>query len=177
MREVLLDNGVRVITEKRPDVRSATVGVWVGQGSAHETAESGGASHLMEHLVFKGTERRSAHEIALSLESLGGVLDAYTTREHTSFQAQVLDEHLPVALDVLADLVLHPRLDPADLELDGRLIRPTVVETLEEAVADLAVPADSVGGLGHAVGYLDVRSLHHELRRSHLKRKERKRKS
>ena len=99
MREALLDNGIRVITEQRPDVRSAAAGVWVVQGSAHESPESSGISHLMEHLVFKGTERRSAHEIALSLESLGGTLDAYTTREHTSYQAYVLDQDLPVALD------------------------------------------------------------------------------
>jgi len=122
MREALLDNGIRVVTEERPDVRSVAVGVWVGQGSAHESPESAGVSHLMEHLVFKGTERRSAHEIALSLESLGGSLDAYTTREHTSYQAHVLDEHLPVALDVLADLVLHPRLDSADLELEKDVV-------------------------------------------------------
>jgi predicted Zn-dependent peptidase len=122
MREALLDNGIRVVTERRPDVRSIAVGVWVGQGSAHESPESAGVSHLMEHLVFKGTERRSAHEIALSLESLGGSLDAYTTREHTSYQAHVLDEHLPVALDVLADLVLHPRLDSADLELEKDVV-------------------------------------------------------
>ena len=122
MREALLDNGIRVVTERRPDVRSVAVGVWVGQGSAHESPESAGVSHLMEHLVFKGTERRSAHEIALSLESLGGSLDAYTTREHTSYQAHVLDEHLPVALDVLADLVLHPRLDSADLELEKDVV-------------------------------------------------------
>ncbi|MED5198723.1 MAG: insulinase family protein, partial [Gemmatimonadota bacterium] len=94
MREAVLDNGIRVITERRPDVRSVAVGVWIAQGSAHETPESGGVSHLMEHLVFKGTGRRTAHEIALSLESLGGSLDAYTTREHTSYQAHVLDEHL-----------------------------------------------------------------------------------
>ena len=122
MREAVLDNGIRVVTERRPDVRSVAVGVWIAQGSAHETPESGGVSHLMEHLVFKGTERRTAHEIALSLESLGGSLDAYTTREHTSYQAHVLDEHLPVALDVLADLVLHPRLDPSDLELEKDVV-------------------------------------------------------
>ena len=122
MREELLDNGIRLVTERRPDVRSVAAGVWIDQGSAHETSESSGVSHLMEHLVFKGTERRTAHEIALSLESLGGSLDAYTTREHTSYQAHVLDEHLPVALDVLADLVLHPRLDPADLELEKDVV-------------------------------------------------------
>ena len=140
MREALLDNGIRVVTERRPDVRSATVGVWIEQGSAHETPESAGVSHLMEHLVFKGTESRSAHEIALSLESLGGSLDAYTTREHTSYQAHVLDEHLPVALDVLADLVLHPRLDPADLELEKDVVIEEIAgveDTLDDLIFDL----------------------------------------
>ena len=140
MREALLDNGIRVVTERRPDVRSAAVGVWIDQGSAHEAPESNGVSHLMEHLVFKGTEHRTAHEIALSLESLGGSLDAYTTREHTSYQAHVLDEHLPVAIDVLADLVLHPRLDPADLELEKDVVIEEIAgveDTPDDLVFDL----------------------------------------
>ena len=140
MREALLDNGIRVVTERRPDVRSAAVGVWIEQGSAHESPESAGVSHLMEHLVFKGTERRTAHEIALSLESLGGSLDAYTTREHTSYQAHVLDEHLPLALDVLADLVLHPRLDPADLELEKDVVIEEIAgveDTPDDLIFDL----------------------------------------
>jgi predicted Zn-dependent peptidase len=140
MREALLDNGIRVVTERRPDVRSVAVGVWVAQGSAHETAASGGVSHLMEHLVFKGTESRSAHEIALSLESLGGSLDAYTTREYTSYQAHVLDEHLPVALDVLSDLVLHPRLDPDDLELEKDVVIEEIAgveDTPDDLIFDL----------------------------------------
>ena len=140
MREAVLDNGIRVVTERRPDVRAAAVGVWIDQGSAHESPESGGVSHLMEHLVFKGTERRSAHEIALSLESLGGSLDAYTTREHTSYQAHVLDEHLPVALDVLADLVLHPLLDPADLELEKDVVIEEIAgveDTPDDLIFDL----------------------------------------
>ena len=140
MREALLDNGIRVLTERRPDVRSVAAGVWVEQGSAHETPESAGVSHLMEHLVFKGTEHRSAHEIALSLESLGGSLDAYTTREFTSYQAHVLDEHLPVALDVLADLVLNPRLDPADLELEKDVVIEEIAgveDTPDDLIFDL----------------------------------------
>ena len=120
MLESSLDNGIRVVTERVPGVRSVAIGVWVRQGSAHEPEELGGVSHLLEHLVFKGTERRSARQIALSLESLGGSLDAYTTREYTSYQALVLDDHLETALDVLADLVLHPRLEAGDLELGAR---------------------------------------------------------
>ena len=140
MREALLNNGIRVVTERRPDVRSVAMGVWVEQGSAHEAPEFAGVSHLMEHLVFKGTERRNAHEIALSLESLGGSLDAYTTREYTSYQAHVLDEHLPVALDVLADLVLSPRLDPADLELEKDVVIEEIAgveDTPDDLIFDL----------------------------------------
>ena len=88
-------------------MRSAAIGIWIRQGAAHETNTDTGASHLLEHMVFKGTRTRSALEIADSLETLGGSLDAYTSREHTSYQARVLDEHIPVALDVLSDLVYH----------------------------------------------------------------------
>ena len=140
MRETLLDNGVRLVTEHIPGVRSVAAGVWVMQGSAHESGRLLGVSHLLEHLVFKGTERRTAHEIALSLESLGGGLDAYTTREHTSYQARVLDEHLAEALDVLADLVLHPLLDPADLELERDVVLEEIAgveDTPDDMVFDL----------------------------------------
>ena len=137
MRDIRLDNGVRLVTERIPGVRSAAAGVWLEQGSAHESSGVVGISHLLEHLVFKGTDRRSAHEIALSLESLGGALDAYTARERTSYQARVLDEHLPEALDVLADLVLHPRLDATDLELERAVV-------LEEIAGVEDVPDDMV---------------------------------
>ena len=140
MRETFLDNGIRLVTEYIPGVRSVTAGVWVKQGSAHETDRVLGISHLLEHLVFKGTERRTAHEIALSLESVGGGLDAYTTREHTSYQARVLDEHLVEALDVLSDLVLHPTLDPADLELEREVVLEEIAgveDTPDDLVFDL----------------------------------------
>jgi len=99
-----------------------------------------GVSHLLEHLVFKGTEKRTAPEIALALESLGGSLDAYTSREHTSFQARVLDEHLPLALEVLADLVLNPLLRDQDLELEREVVLEeiaTVQDTPDDLVFDL----------------------------------------
>jgi predicted Zn-dependent peptidase len=99
-----------------------------------------GASHLLEHLVFKGTQKRSAREIAMALESLGGSLDAYTSREHTSFQARVLDEHLPLALEVLADLVVNPLLREEDLELEREVVLEeiaTVEDTPDDLVFDL----------------------------------------
>jgi len=140
MSETLLPNGVQVLSERIPGVRSAAVGVWVRHGSAHEGSDLLGASHLLEHLVFKGTEKRTARDIALALESLGGSLDAYTSREHTSFQARILDEHLPLALDVLADLVLHPLLREEDLDREREVVLEeiaTVEDTPDDLVFDL----------------------------------------
>ncbi len=136
MVETTLDNGIRVRSERIPGVRSAAVGVWVRHGSAHEHPEQIGVSHLLEHMVFKGTARRTALEIAESLEALGGSLDAYTTREHTSYQARVLDEHVPEALDVLADLVLAPRLDAADLTLERQVVLEEIAQ-VEDTPDDL----------------------------------------
>ncbi len=128
MRETHLDNGIHVLTEAIPGVRSAAVGIWIRQGTAHEVPEQMGISHLLEHMVFKGTQKRSAKEIALSLESLGGSLDAYTTREHTSVQARVLDRHVPEALDVLSDLVRHPLLRDDDLGLEREVVLEEIAE-------------------------------------------------
>jgi len=122
MFSTLLPNGVQVLSESVPGVRSASVGVWVRQGAAHETPDRMGVSHLLEHMVFKGTVNRSAKDIALALEALGGSLDAYTSREQTSFQARVLDEHLPQALDVLADMVREPTLRDEDLRLEKEVV-------------------------------------------------------
>jgi predicted Zn-dependent peptidase len=105
-----------------PGVRSVAFGAWVRAASLHEPRERMGVSHFLEHMVFKGTERRSAHEIALSLEALGGSLDAYTSREHTVYQGRVLDEHLSEAADVIADIVLHPTLRESDLALERKVI-------------------------------------------------------
>lgn len=128
MHESRLGNGVRVLSERIPGVRSAAIGVWVRQGAAHETDADTGVSHLLEHMVFKGTDQRSALEIADSLEALGGSLDAYTSREHTSYQARVLDEHVPVALDVLSDLVLAPKLTDADLALEREVVLEEIAQ-------------------------------------------------
>lgn len=136
VRFTTLDNGVRVLTERIPGVRSVSVGVWVLQGGAHEPAERLGESHLLEHMVFKGTSRRTPREIALALEGLGGSLDAYTTREHTSYQARVLDAHLDVALDVLADLALHPRLREEDLEVEREVVLEEIAQ-VEDTPDDL----------------------------------------
>ncbi len=137
IRRTELSNGTVVVSERIPGIRSVAGGVWVRHGGAHEgRVEEAGASHLLEHMVFKGTRSRSAAEIALALERLGGSLDAYTTREHTSYQARVLDEHLPEAMDVLADLTLAPRLDPDDLALEREVVLEEIAQ-VEDTPDDL----------------------------------------
>lgn len=148
-----LPGGLTVLTEEMPGIRSVSVGVWVRFGSVHEQRTEMGAAHLLEHMVFKGTPRRSARDIALELERLGGSLDAYTTREHTGFQARVLDEHVDVALDVLADLVLHPLLRPGDLELEREVVLEEIA-TVEDTPDDLVFELHSEALWGnHPYGY------------------------
>ena len=115
-------NGLVVCSESLPGVRSAAVGIYVRTASAHERREQMGISHLLEHLVFKGTERRSARDLALELEVRGGSLDAYTGRDATSYQAHVLDADLPLAVDILTDLVRRPLLRASDLEPERNVI-------------------------------------------------------
>ena len=122
LRRTILPNGLTVLSEHMPGVRSVSFGAWVRAASLHEPRERMGVSHLLEHMVFKGTARRSAHEIALSLEALGGSLDAYTSREHTVYQGRVLDEHLSDAADVIADIVFRPTLRESDLLLERKVI-------------------------------------------------------
>ena len=111
-----LDNGVRVITETMPGVSSVTLGIWVENGSRYERLDQAGISHYVEHLLFKGTERRSAAEIAEEFDAIGGVLNAFTGKEYTCYYGKVLAEHLPVAEDILGDIFLHSRFDPDEIE-------------------------------------------------------------
>jgi predicted Zn-dependent peptidase len=123
-----------------PHVRSVAIGVWLKQGSRHEPAPLNGISHFIEHLLFKGTETRSAREIARVMDSVGGQMDAFTSKEYTCFYAKVLDDHLPVAVDLLADIVRHPRFDPDDVERERQVVMEEirmVEDTPEELVYDL----------------------------------------
>jgi predicted Zn-dependent peptidase len=115
-------NGLVVLTEKLPGVRSAAVGIYVRTASAHEPRNQLGISHLLEHMVFKGTERRTAQQLALELEIRGGGLDAFTGRDYTSYQAHILDADLPLAVEILTDLVRRPLLRQSDLEPERNVI-------------------------------------------------------
>jgi predicted Zn-dependent peptidase len=117
-----LPNGIRIITETVPHVRSVSIGVWIGTGARRETVPQNGISHFIEHMLFKGTGKRSAEEIAREADSTGGNLDAYTAKELVSYNIKVLDEHLPTAFDLLADLVLNPRFDTEDIAKEKGVI-------------------------------------------------------
>ena len=117
-----LPNGIKVITEAMSHVRSVSVGVWVGTGSRRETPEQNGVSHFIEHMLFKGTTTRSAEDIARSVDSLGGNLDAFTGKELVCYNTKVLDEHLPIAMDILSDLVLNPAFRDDDIEKEKGVI-------------------------------------------------------
>ena len=122
IHKTVLPNGIRVISEEMPYVRSVAMGCWVDAGSRREEDHESGISHFVEHMVFKGTANRSADEIAYSIDAIGGHLDAFTTKETVAFTAKVLDEHLPRALDVLSDLVLHPVFREEDIEREKGVV-------------------------------------------------------
>ena len=117
-----LSNGLTVATDSMTGVESATVGVWVAAGARHEPAEVNGIAHLLEHMAFKGTQRRSAKQIAEEIEAVGGYLNAYTTREHTAYYARVLAGDVPVAVDILADILQHSSFDEAELERERAVV-------------------------------------------------------
>ncbi len=117
-----LPNGLRVLTETMPAVRSATVGIWADVGSSVETRERRGISHLVEHMLFKGTQRRTARQIAETMDGVGGNLNAFTDKETTCYYAKVIDRHIPLALDVLADMFLHSTFDPQELAKEQKVV-------------------------------------------------------
>ncbi len=149
----VLPNGLRVITEEMPGVQSATIGIWVENGSRFETAQQNGISHFLEHLFFKGTERRTAAAIAEEIDAVGGVLNAFTSKEYTCYYAKVLAEHLPLAIDLLADIFRHSRFAPEEINRE----RAVVLQEISQ-VED--TPDDYVHDLfnvsywpGHPLGY------------------------
>jgi predicted Zn-dependent peptidase len=122
IRKTVLPNGLLVLTESMPHLRSVSMGAWVGSGARDETAEVNGISHFVEHMVFKGTTSRSAQQIAREVDTIGGNLDAFTGKEMVCFNIRVLDENVPPALEVLSDLVLHPTFTPEDLDREKGVI-------------------------------------------------------
>lgn len=130
-RKTTLRNGLRVVTETLPSLRSISLGVWIDVGSRHEQPEENGMSHFVEHMLFKGTRNRSAHQIAAELESLGGSLNGFTSREQTCYYARFIDEHLPIAVDVLADLTCNPTLMGTHISREKQVVCEEIKESLD----------------------------------------------
>jgi predicted Zn-dependent peptidase len=131
-----LPSGLRLLTEAMPHVRSVTVGVWLKRGSRHESDAEAGVAHFVEHMLFKGTTSRSAQVIAQTIDSIGGQLDAFTAKEYAGYYVKVLDEHLPLAVDLLADMVMRPALAPADIDREQSVILEEI-KMVEDAPDDL----------------------------------------
>ena len=117
-----LSNGFRVVTEHMPGLASASVGIWVTAGARHERPEQNGIAHFLEHMAFKGTKRRSALQIAEAIEDVGGYVNAYTSREVTAYYARVLQADVPLAVDVIADILRNPVFDPNEIEIERGVI-------------------------------------------------------
>lgn len=135
-----LDNGVRIVCEKIPYVRSVSVGIWVGTGSRNEDRRNNGISHFIEHMLFKGTEKRNAKEIAESIDNIGGQINAFTAKECTCYYAKTLDEHFDIAVDVLADMFFHSRFSSQDIDVERKVILEEIgmyEDSPEELVHDL----------------------------------------
>lgn len=142
--QITLPNGLRIIGERIPHFRSVSVGLWLGSGSQFETVPEAGVSHFLEHMVFKGTEKRTARQIAEEMDAVGGQLNAFTAKECTCFYAKVVDEHLPLAMDVIADLAVHPTFDPTEMEKEKGVVIEEIAmaeDTPEDLVHELLMLA------------------------------------
>ena len=152
--KITLPNGARVVFERMEGVRSVSLGIWVGAGSRFERADEGGSAHFIEHMLFKGTETRTAAQLAEEADALGGQLNAYTTRDNTCFYTRVLDTHLPRAAEVLADMFFRSRFDEADVENEKGVIGEEIdmyEDTPEDVAAENLLAGCFPGALGRPV--------------------------
>jgi predicted Zn-dependent peptidase len=132
----VLPNGLRLLTEQMPHVRSVSIGVWLARGSRHEPQEQSGIAHFVEHMLFKGTATRSAEDIAQTIDSIGGQMDAFTAKEYASYYIKVLDEHLPLAVDVLSDIVRRPAMSEHDIDREKKVVLEEI-KMVEDTPDDL----------------------------------------
>lgn len=139
-----LDNGIKVVADNIAHLKSVSMGVWIGNGSRYETKEENGISHFIEHMLFKGTEKRSAKDIACEIDSVGGMINAFTAREYTCYYTKTLDTHAPIAMDVLSDMIFHSVLRQEDIDLERSVIYEEIgmyEDSPEDLVYDIASEA------------------------------------
>ena len=147
-----LSNGFRIVSEHMPGLESAAVGLWIEAGARHEADDQNGVAHFLEHMAFKGTARRSALQIAEEIEDVGGYINAYTSREMTAYYARVLKPDVPLALDVLADIVLNPAFDAREIEIERGVILQEIGQALDtpddiifDWLQETAYPSQPIG--------------------------------
>jgi len=147
-----LSNGFRIVTEHMPGLKSASVGVWIMAGGRHERVDQNGIAHFLEHMAFKGTKRRSALQIAEEIEDVGGYINAYTSREMTAYYARVLQDDVPLALDVISDIVLNPIFDEGEIEIERGVILQEIGQVLDtpddvlfDWLQEVAYPEQPIG--------------------------------
>ncbi|MBX6352342.1 MAG: insulinase family protein [Thermoflavifilum sp.] len=150
---VQLPNGLRIVGEENPTVRSVSVGIWIGTGSRYETPQNNGISHFLEHMLFKGTEHLNARELALVFDELGGQVNAFTSKEYTCFYAKVLDEHFVKAAETLADMLFHSRFAPDEIEKEKNVVIEEI-RMYEDTPDELVLDVLSQGVFGdHPLGF------------------------
>ncbi len=147
-----LSNGFRIVTEHMPGLKSAAIGIWVQAGGRHESASQNGIAHFLEHMAFKGTKTRTALQIAEAIEDVGGYINAYTSREATAYYARVLEEDVALGLDVIADILLNPVFDPAEIEIERGVILQEIGQALDtpddiifDWLQEVAYPGQALG--------------------------------
>jgi len=152
VRVTTLDNGFRIVTERMPGLKSASLGVWVSAGCRNERLQQNGIAHFLEHMAFKGTKKRNALQIAEAIEDVGGYINAYTSREMTAYYVRVLEDDVPLALDVISDIVLNSVFDPIELEIERGVILQEIGQSLDtpddiifDWLQDTAYPDQAMG--------------------------------
>ena len=153
IKKYTCQNGVRIVLENIPTVRSVAIGVWIGTGSRNETSDNNGISHFLEHMFFKGTKTKNAREIAESFDSIGGQVNAFTSKEYTCYYAKVLDNHAQFALEVLADMFFNSTFDEEELEKEKNVVYEEIKmyeDTPDDIVHDLLSKAIYEN---HSLGY------------------------
>ena len=168
--KTVLHNDIRVITERLPYVQSVAIGAWIITGSRNETKTNNGISHYIEHMLFKGTSNRTASEIAQSLESVGGILNAFTGKEQTCYYAHILDEHLPIAVEVISDIIVNSVFDENEMGKEKKIVLEelnAIEDTPEELIHDLFW--EDVFS-GHSLGYsiIGKRNVINKFKRNHI---------
>ena len=147
-----LPNGFRIVTERMEGLKSASLGIWINAGGRHERVEQNGIAHFLEHMAFKGTQRRTALQIAEAIEDVGGYINAYTSREMTAYYARVLENDVPLAMDVISDIVLNPIFDPREIEVERGVILQEIGQSLDtpddvvfDWLQEVAYPDQAIG--------------------------------